>query len=126
MRNLEITNIAVEPGTSVTITLSDMPHINGTVREFEFCLTEAQRLMFDAAAGIEEVFIIIGTGSTPMPLLTRLANIFYSDRLIPCRKYVIAYGNNGLPTAVAHFINFNTPKCTRAYNPADVPAPPMP
>lgn len=120
MRDLTITNIAVVPGTSVTITLSEMPLINGEVREFEFCLTEALRLIFDTAAGTEKVSLIIGT-SDPMPLLTRLGNIFYADRLILCRKYIIAYGNNGLPAAIPHFINFNTPKCATAYNPANIP-----
>ena len=121
MRMLKIINIAVVPGTSVTVNLSDAALINGAVQEFDFCLTEAQRVTFDTAAGTEQVFIQIGASGTPMPFLTRLGNIFYSDRLVPCRKYIIAYGNNGLPAAMAHFINFNTPKCTNAYNPAAVP-----
>jgi len=124
MRKLEITNIAVVPGTSVTITLSDMPLINGKVRHFDFRLTEAQEEIFDTAAGTEPVFLFIGTGTTPTPLLTRISNIFYADRLILGREYTIAYGNNGLPAAVPHFTNFNTPACAKAYNPANIPPPP--
>ena len=123
---LRITNLAVVPGTSVTITLSDMPLINGRVNAFEFCLNEAQEVLFDTAQGVEPVLIEIGTSGTAMPLLTRIGNIFYSDRLILCHEYRIAYGNNGMPVGVPHFINFNTPSCTRAFNPADgtTPAPP--
>ena len=120
---LKITDLAVVPGTSVTITLSEMPLINGTTRSFDFCLNEAQRILFDTAQGIEQVFIQIGT-ATAAPLLTRIGNIFYSDRLIFHREYRIAYGNNGLPAGIPHFINFNTPRCTRAYNPADGTTPP--
>jgi len=123
---VRITNLAVVSDTSVTITLENIPLINGVVREFDFRLTPAQRLLFKSATNIEQVFIQVG--STSYPLLTRLGNIFYADRLIINRRYRIAFGNNGLPAAVPHFINFNTPRCTRAYNPADgtVPVTPPP
>jgi len=123
---LEITNLAVVSGTSVTITLEEIPLINGIVRTFAFCLTPAQRLLFETSTGIEQVFIQIN--GTSSPLLTRLGNLFYADRLIFHREYRIAFGNNGLPAGIPHFINFNTPRCTRAYNPADgtVPATPPP
>jgi len=121
---LRITNLAVVSGTSVTITLENMPLINGTVRTFNFCLTQAQRLLFDTATNIEQVFLQVN--GTSYPLLTRLGNIFYADRLILHRRYHIAFGTNGLPVGVPHFINFNTPRCTRAYNPADGTVPTTP
>ena len=118
MRNLlRITDLTVVSGTSVTITIPDIILINGIVRTLQFFLTPAQRVLLDTSTGIEQVFI--QTNGTSYPLLTRLANIFYADRLIPRRQYRIAFGNNGLPAGIPHFINFNTPRCTRAYNPAD-------
>jgi len=122
MRNLlRITDLTVVSGTSVTITIPDIILINGIVRTLQFFLTPAQRVLLDTSTGIEQVFI--QTNGTSYPLLTRLANIFYADRLIPRRQYRIAFGNNGLPAGIPHFINFNTPRCTRAYNPADGTAP---
>ncbi|MCL2405294.1 MAG: hypothetical protein FWC92_07085, partial [Defluviitaleaceae bacterium] len=94
-------------------------------RCYTFLLTFATFQFYKkhTAARTEQVYIIIGASGTAMPLLTRLGNIFYSDRLILCRDYRIAYGNNGLPAGIPHFINFNTPKCTAAYNPAGIPTP---
>jgi hypothetical protein len=89
-----------------------------------FCLTKAQEAKFAAAVGTEPVSLQNGVGGDTVALLTRLGNIFYADRLHKCFEYRLAYGNDGLPGGVAHFINLNTPKCAWGVNPSNAPPAP--
>jgi len=116
-------DITVVSGTSVTIIIPEIDLVNGRVDVLKFCLTKTQLAQLRTATGIETVSIQVGVSGTPLPLLTRLGNIFYADRLRQCFEYRIAYGNNG-PSSTQHFINLNTPKPYKGYDPGSAPPAP--
>lgn len=115
-------DITVASGTSLIVIIPEIALDNGDVRTLKFCLTKAEKAKLKTAVGTEQVLIQNGVGGTSYPLLTRLANLFYADRLRLCYEYRIAFGNNGLPSATQHFINFNTPKCSWGVDPANATA----
>jgi len=117
--DMSIIGISVVSAVSVTITVQQTQTINGQVQTMPFCLTKAQEAAMTQATGVEQVFIQNGLTGYSYPLLTRLANIFYADRLKSHFKYRLAFGNNGLPQGIPHFVNLNTPHCAMAYNPAN-------
>ena len=108
-------DVTVVSGTSVTIMIPEVALVNGKVDKMKFCLTKADRAQLETAVGTEPVSIQAGAAGTPIPLLTRIGNVFYADRLELHYNYRIAYANNG-PSG-PHFLNLNTPKPGRAYDP---------
>jgi len=118
-------DLTVTAGTQVVIIVSDDAPANGEAIELKWELTPAMWAKFQAALGTEKVLIQPGVNGAQIPLLTRLGNIFYADRLVLGYIYRCSYGNNGLPSAVAHYINFNTPSRVNGYNQANV-APTVP
>ncbi|MCL2002753.1 MAG: hypothetical protein FWG72_01970 [Oscillospiraceae bacterium] len=119
MKFLNPIDITVVPGATLTITIPEIGLENGLVRTLKYCLTRAAQIKMNTATGTEVVSIMNGAGGTVYPLLTRLGNIFYADKLRRCFEYRIAYGNNGAPAGVQHFISFNTPKCAWGYDPSN-------
>jgi hypothetical protein len=125
MRNMPI-DLAIVPGTSVTITIPKQDFHNGKVIHIGFELTSALIEVFRTAEGTETVSIQNGVGGTIYPLITKLGNIFYADRLKLGYVYALAFGNNGMPAAIPHFLNLNTPKKAWPINPANATPGPDP
>lgn len=111
--------ITVLPGVQVTITIPQVFLKKGKTFCMDFCLTEAQVQEYAHIIGTEVVYIQNGIGGENYQLLDYAADIFYGGKLLLGRCYVIRFGNNGLPSSVKHFININTPCCSRAYDPAN-------
>lgn len=112
-------DLTVVPDTSVTIVIPQIGLENGKVFRLDFKLTPLVEEKLDTATGTEAVSIQNGVGGTVYPLDTRLGNVFYADRLIPCEKYRIGYGNNGAPGGVQHFQDLETKEKASAYNPGN-------
>jgi hypothetical protein len=99
----------------------------------EFCLTKPDIVKFrDLIEGNEYVNIQNGVGGTIYVLENCLADIFYADRLHLGFCYRLRWSNNGPAVQtgatglIAHFLNLNTPKCARGFNPANTTIPPVP
>lgn len=133
MENRKIKPIAltIVSGTSVTIVIPPQFLKNGKFFDLEFCLSEVDRVAFrDLIEGIEVVTIQNGVGGVSYVLENSSGNVFYADRLRLGFCYRLRWGNNGPSiqtgqvAAIPHFINLNTPCCSRPYDPANNTIPP--
>lgn len=116
--------ITVIPGVQVTIIVPEQYLFNKEEYTLKFCLTKPEIVEYSTIVGNEVVYIQNGVGGELYQLLDCAANIFYGSKLIfnkCCNPvcYRLRFGNNGLPSSVEHFINLNTPKFSRAYNPSN-------
>lgn len=111
--------IKVAPGVQVTITIPKVFLKKGKTFCLDFCLTKAQIVEYSHIIGTELVYIQNDCGGTNYQLLDYAADVFFGDKLLLGKCYIIRFGNNGLPSSVQHFINLNTPCCSRAYDPAN-------
>jgi hypothetical protein len=101
--------------------------------DLDFVLSEPDRVAFrDLIEGTEIVTVMNGIGGSAYVLENCLADIFYADRLHLGFCYRLRWSNNGPANVsgttglVGHFINLNTPRCARGFNPANTVIPPVP
>ena len=123
--------LTITSSTSVIITIAPQFLRPGRHFDLEFCLGEPDRVAFrDTVEGNEVVTILNGIGGTEYALETKSANVFYADRLHIGYIYRLVWNNNGAVSTtaggLAHFLNLNTPHCSRPYNPANTVVPPAP
>lgn len=122
-------DITVVSGTSVTITIPEIFLRKGKIHTLVFCLTEAEFVKFKSVIGTEVVLIQNGAGGISYVLEDNSGDIFYADKLLIGFEYRIKFGNNGPAVQtgsvglISHFINLNTPCCSRAYDPGNTTVP---
>ena len=114
MRPIDITVI---PGTEVIITVPETYLHKNKCYTLELCLTKPEIQKYSTITGIEIVFIKNGVCGEQYRLIDNAGDVFYADKLLRGYEYRLRFGNNGLPEAIPHFINLNTPKCSRGYDP---------
>jgi len=119
-------DITVTSGSSVVITIPEVFLRNGKHYSLLFELTPPELVKFhDLITGSEVVKIKNGVSGDAYVLMCSAGNIFYADRLHLGRCYRLRYGNNapentaGTSGGVKHFINLDTPRCARGYDPAN-------
>lgn len=115
---LNLTQIAVVPNTSVTITVSPTDLDNGKAYPLVFCIPKIQEELFNTIVGNEPITIEVGAGGKKYPVVTNLANMFYSGRLHLGYCYRLIFANDGMPGKITHFTCVNTP-CTNKFNPGN-------
>lgn len=123
-KTLRPIDITVVPGTQVTIVIPEVFLHKGKCFTLAFCLTKAEVVKYSTITGTEPVFIQNGVTGTIDQLLDNAGDLFYGDKLLRDFCYRIRFGNNGLPSSVPHWINLNTPRCSRAYDPNNANAGP--
>ena len=107
--------LEVSPGTKVTIIVPDVHLHKGKEFDLVFFLTCPAAQTYSTITSTEAVYI--QTGGVDYQLLDKAADIFYGGLLHRDRCYRIRFGNNGLPGKVKHFINLDSPRCARPYDP---------
>jgi hypothetical protein len=124
--------LTIISGTSVTITIPPQFLKPGKHLDLDFCLSEPDIVQFrDLIEGNEAVTIMNGVGGIVYILENSLADIFYADRLHIGYCYRLRWSNNGPANQtgttglIGHFLNLNTPKCARGFNPANTMIPPV-
>lgn len=119
MHKCKLVDIKVFSGTQVNIIIEPVELFNEKEYCFELCLNKKQIREYSKIIGTELVYVQNGCGGENIQLWNKAGNIFYGVKLILGCCYVIRFGNNGAPGSVRHFLNLNTPKCSRAYDPAN-------
>lgn len=118
-RILRPIDITVVPTVSVIIITPEIFIKNREMETLEFRLTRAERVKYSNIVGNEIVYLQNGSGGTNYQLIDNAGNVFYADKLLLGFCYRLRFGNNGLPTGVPHWINLNTPCCSRAFDPSN-------
>ena len=124
IKRLRPIDILVTPGATMTVVIPpiDLNDRTDILIDTRF-LTDPIMDTLDTSEGTEVVSIQVGATGTVYPLYTARANIFYGDRFHKDYDYFVGFGTNGPPAAVLHFINFNTPRRARPYNPGNAGTP---
>lgn len=126
-------DLTIVSGTSCAITIPPLFLKDGCMTTLEFCLTKPDLVKYrDLLTGTEVVTLTNGVGGTSYVLEDNAADVFYADKLLLGYCYRLRFGNNGpaiqtgQTAGIGHFINLNTPCCSRKYNPANTVIPPIP
>lgn len=109
-------DITVSSGSYVIITVPAMYLTKGCVNTLRFCLTKPDWVKYKTIIGNEIVYIQNGVNGENYQLEDKAGDVFYADKLLENYEYRIVFGNNGIG-GVQHFLNLNTPKCARGYDP---------
>lgn len=123
MEKLKPIGLTVTSGVQVNVVIPEIYVLKGKTIAVKFCLTKPEIVEYSKIIGNELVYIQNGPGGDVAQLLDCAADIFYGSKLLlnKCDPfvYILRFGNNGLPSSIKHWININTPKCSRAYDPAN-------
>lgn len=123
MQNCKLIDIEVVSGVQVNIIIAPVELFNEKEYCFDLCLNKKQVREYSKIQSTELVYIENGCGGERIQLDNKAGNIFYGGKLILGHCYVIRFGNNGSTGGSGggrrHFINLNTPKCSRAYDPSN-------
>lgn len=114
-------DIIVTTGVSVIIVIPEITLYDKRCFTLFFKLTRPQIEKLRLAKGTEKVRIQNGVSGSAFPLEDCAGDAFYANSLLPCYKYRIRFGNDGVvdttgTSGLSHYINLNTPCCKRQIN----------